>query len=173
MSERTYLISLLLLSLVSLNVLTQVNQSQKVPTVPFCDLLRHPELHGGKEVRFQAIYRSVFEGSSFYDPACNGDARLTNWADFDRSVKASMTPEELKRFGEIFCCHADEPVYTLYETRLTVTGILLEGKDRGYGRGTNSSNHFLITVKRVEEIGTTTRTGVAKERSNNAPQPPR
>jgi len=140
-----------------------VKSEPKVPTVAFCRLLRDPDSYDGREVRFRAIYRYGFEASEFFDPGCFGDEKFTNWVEFDDAVKTQMNPETLKKFDEAFCCRtADESLWTIFETELQVIGTLYKPNGKGYGRDSNP-HYFLIKVKRVEEVGTSKKTDLAKQ----------
>lgn len=150
-------------SLVAAQKNTLLKSEPKVPTVAFCQLLRDPDSYDGKEVRFRATYRHGFEASEFFDPGCFGDDKFTNWVEFDDAVKTQMNPETLKKFNEAFCCRtANESLWTMFETELRVLGTLHKPNGKGYGRDSNP-HYFLITVKRVEEVGSSKKNDLGKQ----------
>lgn len=46
-------------------------RSQDVPTIPFCELVDHPDVYSGKLVRIRVTYISTWESNTLYDSRCN------------------------------------------------------------------------------------------------------
>jgi hypothetical protein len=134
--------------------LSNISQStHNPPTIAFCDLLCKPKTYDGQEVRFRAKHISTFETSAFVDSNCTDKDNLV-WVEFDRtSVKASTTPKVLRKLEEqVYCCMYSGLSETR-ETDMLVTAIFHKPNNQGYGHDNNY--RFMITVKRVEEVGTT------------------
>jgi hypothetical protein len=127
-------------------------EASDVPTVTFCDLVHNPDVFDGREVRFRATYLSNSEVAALVDQNCLAKDKQT-WVEFDGiSIKASATPELYEKVEEqIFCgkCGDDN---NWRETQMLVTGIF-HGDDIGHGR--LGEYRFMVTVKKVEEIGIT------------------
>ena len=147
----------LLLALL-LNILPPPAQNNRpaeaadIPTVTLCELVYNPDSFDGKEVRLRATYLSNMKVATFADHNCMAkDKRI--WVEFDGiSIKASAPPELFERVEEqIFCgeCGGDNK---WRETEMLVTGIF-NGDDIGHGR--LGKYRFMMTVKRVEEMGVT------------------
>lgn len=150
----SFLPLILLLSLISVKAQQpEVRQSTpEIPTVAFCDLLRNPEFYDGKEVRFRAILSSGFEVSALSDPACDGKEEFLTWVEFDKSVYTSSKPEVLEKFKKVFCCrYVDDPEWIMKKTELLVMAVFHKQNDEGYGH--TNIFRFLVTIKRVEEVG--------------------
>jgi hypothetical protein len=128
----------------------QLQQTSKIPTVEFCEMLRHPNLYARKEVRVRALYTLVFEVSAFSSSDCKNDEYLT-WVEFDNSVERSTEPEILKKFRKQMIRYMDER-WVIFDTELLVTG-LLDNAEAGYGH--LGMYRFLFTVKSIEKVGKT------------------
>ena len=123
----------------------------EIPTLAFCDLLRHQEVYAGKEVRFRALYISRFELSAFSHSNCESEEYYT-WAEFDYdSIKSSTKPEILKRFEHLMNRDPEEQ-YVFFNTELLVTGVLDKSES---GHGHLGMYRFLVSVKSIEDIGET------------------
>lgn len=85
---------IVLVLLASHLVHAQKSTASEIPTIAYCDLLRHPELYEGKVVRIGAIYRYGFEWSEFYCFSCLNQGQT--WVDFDESY-SSRTKSKIKR----------------------------------------------------------------------------
>ena len=133
-------------------------QKSEIPTVAYCEMLRHPDLYVGRVVRFRVLYTSVFEMSAFSCSDCKGD-EYRSWVEFDDgSVKSSTKPEIHKKFREMMTRYVDD-VWVIFNTELLVTGILDNSK-AGYGH--LGTYRFLITVKSIEEMGETNKIDLEK-----------
>jgi hypothetical protein len=133
-------------------------QKSEIPTVAYCELLRHPNLYVGKVLRFRALYTSVYEMSTFSCSDCKGDEYMA-WVEFDDgSVKSSTKPETHKKFRDMMTRHIDD-IWVIFNTELLVTGILDNSK-AGYGH--LGMYRFLVTVKSIEEIGETKKIDLEK-----------
>ena len=153
-------IYILLLALL-LAILPSPTQNNKpvevsdIPTVTFCDLVHNPDIFDGKEVRFRATYLSNSKVAALVDQSCLAKDKRT-WVEFDGiSIKASAPPELYEKVEtQIFCgkCGDDN---NWRETEILVTGIF-RGDDIGHGR--LGKYRFMVTVKKIEEIGITEKT---------------
>ena len=146
---------LLALSLSNLPARAQNNEPVEepdVPTVTLCTLIHNPDIFDGKEVRLRATYLSNSKVAALVDQNCLTKGKRT-WVEFDGiSIKASAPPELYAKVEEqIFCgkCGDDN---NWRETEMLVTGIF-RGDDIGHGRF--GKYRFMVTVKKVEEIGIT------------------
>jgi hypothetical protein len=72
--------------------------TEDIPTVAFCDLLRHPELYDQKTVRVQAVYRYGFEWSELYCLSCLESGRT--WVDFGDLFNSSTKPKVAKKISD-------------------------------------------------------------------------
>jgi hypothetical protein len=145
----------LLLALSFASVKAQKNTTSKpkseIPTVAFCDLLRNRELYAGKEVRFRALYISMFEMSALSLSSCESEEYFT-WAQFDYdSIKSSSKPEILERLDHLMNRDAAEQ-YVVFNTELLMTAVSDKSET---GHGHLGMYRFLVTVKSIEDIGET------------------
>jgi hypothetical protein len=130
----------------------------EIPTLAYCEMARHPDLYVGEEVRFRALYSSVFETSAFSNSDCKGEEYMA-WAEFDDgSINSSTKPEIYKKFGEMMSRDMKE-MWVTFNTEMLVTGVLDNSRD-GYGH--MGAYRFLVTVKSIEEMGETKKIDLEK-----------
>jgi hypothetical protein len=92
-------VALILVASVSVLPITRAKTAlADVPTIAYCDLVREAELNDKKLVRVRAVYIVGFEGSLFFDPACEGKEA---WVQFDPSYEKSTKSKLLKRFRNL------------------------------------------------------------------------
>jgi len=151
-------LSIIVLLLSVLPSLAQNNRSAEssdIPAITFCDLIQNPDLYDGKEVRFRAKYLANSEVGAFGDPNCTSKENRT-WAEFDgASIKANSEPGIYQVVEERILCGKCEADDHWRETEMLLTGIF-NGSDMGHGRF--GEYRFMVTVKKVEEIGETEKT---------------
>ena len=71
-----------------------------IPTVPVCELIRHPEQYHGKVVRFSAIQTSGYHGTHMY-AVCSGKTRhLSVNFDCGDAAACAQAHEPLRRFWQ-------------------------------------------------------------------------
>ncbi len=66
-----------------------------VPTVTFCELVRHPVRYDGKIVRLRVKYLVGGETRVVYDKRCEGEA----WVEFDHVFDTCTEKNVRERFG--------------------------------------------------------------------------
>jgi hypothetical protein len=124
-----------------------------VSTIGFCELISKPDLYDGKQVTLRANYISTFEVSAFSDSNCaDKDRRM--WVEFDRaSISDASEAAALKKLADqIYCCMW-AGLSEIRETAMVVTGVFHKPNVRGYGH--DNEYCYMISVKSVQEIGTT------------------
>ena len=129
-----------------------------IPTVPYCEIFRHPNLYVGKEIRFRALYTSVFEMSAFSSAQCKGDSYMA-WVDFEHtSIASSTKPKTYQRFERMMNRYFDE-TWVVFNTEMVVTAIFDNSK-AGYGH--MGMYRFLARVKTIEKVGKTKKIDLQK-----------
>ena len=131
-----------------------------IQTVSYCEILRHPNLYVGKEIRFRALYTSVFEMSAFSSALCKGDSYMV-WVEFeDASIQSSTRAQTYQRFEKMMTRYADER-WVIFNTEMLVTAVL-DNSQTGYGH--MGMYRFLATVKSIEKLGKTKKIDLEKKR---------
>jgi hypothetical protein len=113
------------------------NRNKEYITVPFCDLLRNPELYNHKLIRTSAIYRYGYEWSELYCLECETDDKT--WLDFDKSFALSTRPSVRRKLGK-----------NGFKGR-TLRVIVLGEFDADSGYGHMGSYPFRLLVNSVEK----------------------
>jgi hypothetical protein len=151
----TLLLALLLSALPAPTQNNRPIEESNIPTVTFCDLIHNPDIFDGREVRFRITYLSNSKVAAFVDQNCMEKDKRT-WVEFDGiAIKASAPPKLYAKVEEQILCGKCGDDNNWRETEMLVTGIF-NGDDIGHGR--LGKYRFLVTVKRVEEMGDTVKT---------------
>jgi hypothetical protein len=98
-----------------------------IPVITACDLVNNPIQYDQKIVRVSDTYVVTFEGSAFYNPACNPDI----WVKFDSSVESATNSKVLKKFkrlSDVSPIHDSKGGVTFPDARLE---ILVKGRFEG------------------------------------------
>ena len=132
---------------------TTFQLAAEVQDIAFCDLLNKPDLYDGKEVRFRAKYISTYEVSTLVDSNCPNKQKRV-WVEFDdASVKRSTRPNVLRKVeDQIYCCMW-AGLSSIRETEMQVTAVFHKPNKQGYGH--SNEYCYMVTIKSVQEIGTT------------------
>lgn len=137
MQKSIILISCILLLALgrSTAVTEEVTVSLDIPTVDYCDLIRHAKDYDQKQIRIKAAYRVGYEWSEIYCPECFNQKERT-WVEFDSDFESCTKSKVVKlvRDGE----------RTL---SVTVVGIF-HSSAKNYGH--MGSYRFELVVKCVE-----------------------
>ena len=79
----------------------EVTVSSDIPTVDYCDLIRHAKDYDQKQIRIKAAYRVGYEWSEIYCPDCFNQKERT-WVEFDSDFESCTKSKIVKlvRDGE-------------------------------------------------------------------------
>jgi hypothetical protein len=111
-------------------------QSEIIPTIGFCEVLRNPESYRGKLIRIQATWQWGFEWSFLYDRNCMERGNRAGIEILDEENLCPGSKKKLKRLPEKFNNKAD----------VRLVGRLSPGANE---------YHFKFVVSCMEEAHTT------------------
>lgn len=113
----------------------EVAVASDIPTVDYCDLIRHAKDYDQKQIRIKAVYRVGYEWSEIYCPDCFNQKERT-WVEFDDDLESCTNSKVVKLLGD------DERTLSV-----TVVGVF-HSSSRRYGH--MGSYRFEFVVKCVE-----------------------
>lgn len=139
MQKSIILISCILLLNFSGNpaITEEVAVASDIPTVDYCDLIRHAKDYDQKQIRIKAVYRVGYEWSEIYCPDCFNQKERT-WVEFDSDFESCTKSKVVKLFND------DERTLSV-----TIVGIF-HSSPKKYGYGHLGSYRFEFVVKCVE-----------------------
>jgi hypothetical protein len=73
--------------------------ASKLPTVNFCELVQHPELYDGKQIRISAIYRLGYEWSDLYCSGCYSAEKMV-LLEFEDEFESRTEPRIVKSLSD-------------------------------------------------------------------------
>jgi len=165
--------SSLMVMLCALSVCATSNAQSKwqVLVVRYCDLVANPDGYDGKQIRLRAEYDSGSEHSVFADDHCvkSWDAQKLVWVEFDSALASNTKAPTMARFEKARCRPETDRDGRImdnsqsWRVELTVVGLFRKSKDPNFGFGHTNSYPFMITVSKVERVGTLTKLRVPKE----------
>jgi hypothetical protein len=118
--------------------------SEKIPTVPFCDLVARPELYDNKVVRVRASYFANFESDMFYDLKCNNKENYV-WPILDCD-----TDESCKAMRDILNKNLEGDPFSGMRVELVMVGRLKRAKS-GHRYGVQDGFRLGFAVTRIEQ----------------------
>lgn len=102
-------------------------------SLTFCDLVRNPQQHNGKEVTIRATYRYGFEWSELYCLDCRDKGKT--WLEFaNLDDESDRAVRRLPKGGGI--------------VNLTVQGVFASGATFGHENG----YHYKIVARKVSDV---------------------
>lgn len=109
--------------------------ASNIPTVEYCDLIRHAEDYDQKQIRIKAVYRVGYEWSEIYCPDCFNQKERT-WVEFDDDFESCTNSAIAKQVKD-------------GERTLSVTIVgVFHSSSRNYGH--MGSYRFEFVVKCIE-----------------------
>jgi hypothetical protein len=127
--------------------------SSNVPTVAFCELIRHPELYDKRIVRTQAISALGVESQVLYDPQCSTEETrvwVTHDAAWEKADKKLQAAYSALLFDEN---NNRIPRGRSGRARAVLTGRLEASNKNGYGHLNQYRFQFAIMgIEKVERV---------------------
>ena len=131
------------------------SSAKKIPTVSYCELIRHPSRYNHKMVRVKANLFGGMEVSAFEDFQCNEDRSV--WVEFDDAYKSCTTQETYKAFRSIF--HGSES-FGSHKAEIVAVGrfeAAKKFKNTPYAFGNSGFGHlnqypYQFTVRCLEQM---------------------
>lgn len=129
-------------------------ETDDVPTVAYCDLIREPARYDRKTVRVKVTYMNGFEISAMYNTGCD---RKDTWVEFDSFYENATNPKMLKKFRKLAFSKS-----IFKERRVEVTWVgQFQGLKRtqqlynetvSFGFGHLGGYDYQFNVLRVEDV---------------------
>ncbi len=118
--------------------------SEKIPTVSFCDLVAQPKLYANKVVRVRASYFANFESNMLYDLVCNSKENHI-WFMLDCG-----SDESCKAMRDTLNKNLEGDPFSGMRVELVIVGRLKRPKS-GHRYGVQDGFRLAFAVMRIEQ----------------------